>query len=292
MKSKLVSLALEKDMFNKSIWALTLVLTAFAAACDLDNPDAPDPSGPSTLGRSIEVLAQPDQLTADGFSYSIIEAVLRGPNGERIPGVTIHFDIRGFVDLGNLTPVDELRRPGLPGVEARAVEAVTASDGVARAKYWAPFRSEAADDIVTIIAREAGTNFRQALGTVGEAEIFLRAADRPFPSPIPTPQPGCDPPSADLAISGLCSGGEIRVGSTIRVTGAASEAGEEGASISTYIFDWGDGATTQSGSVTASHVYNSSLSGLSTTITLTVINSCGANASTSETGILVVGACP
>jgi len=278
-------------MLTKSLWVLAIVLTASVVACTLDNPEAPDVSGPSELGRSIEVRANPDQIVSDGWSNSIIEAVLRGPNSERIPGATIHFDIRGFVDRGNLAPVNG-PRPTYGGVEAGPVAATTDGDGVARARYWAPFRTdEPSDNTVTIIAREASTNFRQGLQTVGEAEIFLRAADRPFPG-LPAPAPGCDAPSADFDLSGLCTGGEILSGRTILVSGAASEAGEAGAVVTTYIWNWGDGNSDQTGSSSASHVYSPSLNGFAVTVTLTVVNSCGASAATSETGLEIVPACP
>lgn len=259
-----------------------------AASCTLDNPDAPELTGPSERARSIEVRAVPDQLTADGWSSAVIEAVLRGPNSERISGGTVQFDIGGFVDLGNLAPLNG-PRPTYGGVEAGPVSAVTDGDGVARARYWAPFRTDQPDDTtVTILARELGTNAREI--TYSQADIFLRAADRPFPGPIPTPEPGCDAPSAEIALSGLCASGEARTGATIRASGLGSDAGE-GAIITTYIFDWGDGTVNVLSSALDDHQYGSSLNGSSVTIQLTVINSCGASASTTEEAELV-GVCP
>src|SRR3990172_3263787 len=82
---------------------------------------------------------------------------------------------------------------------------------MARARYWAPFRTDQpSDTIVTILAREAGTNFREV--PFAQTDIFLRAADRPLPGPIPNPQPGCDEPTADVQLSGTCSGGRLRPG--------------------------------------------------------------------------------
>ena len=291
MKRKLASLALEEDMVKKSLWVLAVVLIGAAIACTLDNPDAPDLAGPSTLARSVEVRAVPDQLISDGFSNSVIEVVLRGPNSERIPGAEIYFDIEGFVDLGNIAPINGAR-PSLPGVESTAVFATTDGTGVARARYWAPFRSDQpGDTVVTILARETKTNFRQDV--FGKADIFLRAADRPFPGPIPVPQPGCDAPSADLQLSQLCASGEIQSRSPIRAIGAGSEAGEAGATIQTYIWSWGDGSSDDiTRASSQSHTYSSSLNGRNVTITLTVVNSCGGSAATSETDLEVVAVCP
>ncbi len=290
MRRKLASLVLEEDMVKKSLWVLAIVLIGAAIACTLDNPDAPKLAGPSTIGRSVEVHAEPDQLVSDGFSNSVIEAVLRGQNSERITGAEIYFDIEGFVDLGNLAPING-PRPSVDGVESGAVFATTDAEGVARARYWAPFRSDQPrDTTVTILARETKTNFRQDV--FGEAEIFLRAADRPIPGPIPVPQPGCDDPTAVLELSGLCAGGEIKSRRAIRAIGALSTAEEPGASIVTYIYDWGDGSPRDiTGSSSQGHTYSSSLNGFSTTISLTVVNSCGASATDTESGILIVAKC-
>jgi hypothetical protein len=176
-------------------------------------------------------------------------------------------------------------------VEATQVTARTDGQGVARARYWAPFRTDQpSDTVVTILAREEGTNFRQV--PFSQTDIFLRAADRPYPSPVPTPQPGCDAPTAELSLSQLCSGGEIPAGRPIFGQGGASEAGDATAIISAYIFDWGDGTSTTSGSPSVPHVYSGSLDGFGVTITLTVVNSCGASASTSEADVDVVAVCP
>ncbi|HSF16750.1 MAG TPA: hypothetical protein VLK65_14470 [Vicinamibacteria bacterium] len=178
---------LEENMIKSSRWLLPFALAGVYAACTLDNPQAPELAGPSTVARSITLRAVPDSLVSDGFSSSVIEAVLQGPNGERVPGATIQYDIRSspfgdFLDLGNLAPLNG-PRPTAGGVEAGPVSAVTDGDGVARARYWAPFRTDQENDTtVTITARESATNFRFADLLMAQTDIFLRAANRPsFP---------------------------------------------------------------------------------------------------------------
>jgi len=267
-------------------FAVALVLTG--TGCLLDNPEAPPLAGPSLRGRAVEIRAIPDQLISDGWSSAVIEAVLFGPNSERISGSTIVFDIQGFVDLGNLAPLNG-PRPTDGGVEATQVTSVTDGDGVARARYWAPFRTDQPDDtVVTILAREIGTNFREV--PFAQADIFLRAADRPYPGPIPFPEPGCDAPTAEVELSLVCDGGEIPAGRAIQALGGASEAGE--GVITTYIFNWGDGSTTTTGSSSASHVYSSAFVGFNVTVQLTVVNSCGGSISASASSALVVAVCP
>lgn len=170
-------------MWKSSLWLFALSAWVLCGACLVDNPEVPDLAGPSTAARSIQVRAIPDTIVSDGFSSSLIEAIMQGPNGERVSGATIVFEILAaaqFFDLGNLAPVNGAR-PGAGVVEAGPVSAVTDSDGVARARYWAPFRTDQENDTtVTIAARESGTNTRGVL--FAQADIFLRAANRPsFP---------------------------------------------------------------------------------------------------------------
>lgn len=171
-------------MWKSSLWLFTLSAWVLCGACLLDNPDVPELAGPSMMARSIEIRAIPDSIVSDGFSSSVIEAVMNGPNGERVSGATIIFEIMSsdgqFLDLGNLAPLNG-PRPIAGGVEAGPVSAVTDGDGVARARYWAPFRTDQENDTtVTIAARESGTNVRGAV--FAQADIFLRAANRPsFP---------------------------------------------------------------------------------------------------------------
>jgi hypothetical protein len=182
MRRYLPSLFSEEKMWKSSFWLLAALLP-LTSACILDNPDVPDLAGPSVAARSIEIRAIPDTIVSDGFSSSVIEAVMRGPNGERVAGATILFELVAagtFLDLGNLAPLNGAR-PAAGGVESGPVSAVTDGDGVARARYWAPFRTDQENDTrVTIAARESGTNTRGVL--FAQADIFLRAANRPsFP---------------------------------------------------------------------------------------------------------------
>lgn len=172
-------------MRKTSLWLFTLAAWVLCGACGtVDNPEVPELAGPSMMARSIEIRAIPDAIVSDGFSSSVIEAVMNGPNGERVSGATILFEIMAsdgqFLDLGNLAPLNG-PRPGLGGVEAGPVSDVTDGNGVARARYWAPFRTDQENDTtVTIAAREAGTNARGVV--FAQADIFLRAANRPsFP---------------------------------------------------------------------------------------------------------------
>jgi hypothetical protein len=200
-------------------------ILATVAACTLDNPEVGDLSGPSELGTSIEMRAVPDSIVSDGFSSAIIEAVVRNANGERMPGTTVNFDIATegattFLDLGNLAPVNGAR-PAAGGVESGPSSAVSDGSGVARVRYWAPFRTDQENDTSVIITgRTQSINF--ANQTFRQVEIFLRAANRPsFPGSavcgfIIEPNKAFYFPGEGIAFtatqlngSGACAGNEI-----------------------------------------------------------------------------------
>jgi hypothetical protein len=175
-------------MWKKISWVLAVAavpaITGYLG-CTTGDPDIPDLAGPSEYAISLQMTANPDQLTADGWSSSVIEVTWRNENGQRQSGETVHFDLltRGtgdFADIGNLAPMSAPRPTG-GGNEATAVSAVTDGDGVARARYWSPFRTDQANDlVVTVTSRPASSDFRGV--TFRQVDIFLRAADRPvFP---------------------------------------------------------------------------------------------------------------
>ncbi len=224
----------------RGVFIVALVFSG--AGCLLDNPEAPELAGPSMRGRAIEIRAIPDSIVSDGFSSSVIEAVLSGPNSERISGARIDFELSAdqssgvvLLDLGNLAPLNG-PRPVAGGVEAGPVSDVTDGNGVARARYWAPFRTDQENDaIVTILARESGTNFRFALQYAAETDIFLRAANRPsFPG---TSTCGFIVEPQDTA---------YKVGEPIFVT-ATQDTGATGQPIARYEWDFGDRASRSTG---------------------------------------------
>ncbi len=239
-----IRLVSEENMWKSSLWLFALSAWVLCGACLLDNPEAPPLAGPSTAARSITIRAIPDAIVSDGFSSSVIEAIMHGPNGERVSGAAVLFEIVAsgqFLDLGNLAPLNGAR-PGA-GVEAGPVSDVTDGDGVARARYWAPFRTDQENDTtVTIAARESGTNTRGAI--FAQADIFLRAANRPsFPG---TNVCGFIVEPQDLA---------YKVGEPIFFT-ATQLTGATGQPIARYEWDFGDNSARRAGR-DAGHVYTS-----------------------------------
>jgi hypothetical protein len=216
----------------------------------LDQVQTPELAGPSELGSSLQLSAIPDELVADGWSSSVIEAVFRDQDGQRQSGVTIHFDLGArnessssvvFFDIGNLAPLNG-PRPLAGGTEAKPVSAVTDGDGVARARYWAPFRTDQANDIeVSVTARPAGTDFNSAVS--GLVSIKLRAADRPsFPGG----------PSCSIMVEPVKSVYEVDEIVFFTATQATGSCGNN--PIARYEWDFGDGNTAVGRNV--SHVFS------------------------------------
>jgi hypothetical protein len=175
-------------MWNRVKWAMVIALIPFAlgqAGCNLGDAARPPLAGPSELGQAIGMTANPDQLTANGSSSSVVEVTLRDEFGQPEAGVTINFDLAakfgiGFSDIGVLAPLNS-NRPVPGGQQPKAESAVTNTAGKARVRYWSPFRTDQENDIVaTITSRPAGGDFNSAVFRT--VDIFLRAANRPnFP---------------------------------------------------------------------------------------------------------------
>src|SRR4051812_10399079 len=91
-----------------SILRSTLIgLAAFSlAGCTTKKTEAPGLSGPSEFGTSISLSANPDVLTQDGQSTSVITVTARDQNSQPIKNLQLRADISvgGVVtDFGTLS---------------------------------------------------------------------------------------------------------------------------------------------------------------------------------------------
>jgi len=62
------------------------------SGCGLDEASVPDPQGPSDAGVSVDMVALPDTLNADGVSQSVVRLILRDDKGRPIGGKAVLFD--------------------------------------------------------------------------------------------------------------------------------------------------------------------------------------------------------
>jgi hypothetical protein len=196
--------------------------------CGLDNVEVPEIfDGPSETGISIRMTAQPDLITADGISTSLVQAELRDQNGRPSAGRDIFFALADedgrFADLGTLA---SSAGTGLgTGLVVR-----TNAQGTAQVVYQAPPRTDAtANQTVLVIARALGQDANAAV--YRSVRIELRSAEpRLFPQ-----NPDNVPPECDFAVeapSGFRTNQSILFQST---------SFDPDGTIVRYFWDFGDG---------------------------------------------------
>jgi hypothetical protein len=169
------------------VGALGLVLTLHG--CGLDEVEIPELSGPSEFGLSVRLTAQPDILTADGFSTSLVQATVRDQNSRPVTGRDIFFSVAD--ESGRDADIGSLRSSGGQGV-GTGVVVRTNAQGVAQVIYETPARTDAtANQSVLILARPVGDDANGA--RYRTVRIELRSAEpRLFPQNPDNVDPDCD----------------------------------------------------------------------------------------------------
>src|SRR5712692_3831946 len=109
----------------KFLTVLTIAVTAMFAGCTVSHTPAPPLHGPSTLGLSLTITANPDVLSMDGASQSQITIEARDANGQLLSNVALRADI---VANGQVTDFGSLSAKSL----------VTGSNGRASVVFTAP----------------------------------------------------------------------------------------------------------------------------------------------------------
>jgi len=115
-------LSLEKP--KSSRFAICLALTGslmLGPGCGLGEQDPPPGYGPSETGVSVELIALPDRVNADGVSQAVVELVVRDQNGAPIGNKAVEFIYHGD---GTLLP-----EPGSTYVGPLQTSIVMATDG-------------------------------------------------------------------------------------------------------------------------------------------------------------------
>ncbi len=140
----------------RGAWSLLALTLIAAPACTTDSAEPPDLAGPSEMGMSVQLQANPDVLTKDGSSQSTIVITVRNANGQAASGVGLRVEtaIGGVVqDYGRLS----------------TKSVTTGSDGRASVVYTAPSGPPAGNSaenetMLQVLATPAGTDFNAAVG--------------------------------------------------------------------------------------------------------------------------------
>lgn len=242
------------------------------SGCTVKKTEAPDITGPSELGLSLELRVSPDVLNMDGVSQSTLTITSRDSNGQIQPNV----DVRVEAVAGGQI-VDVLGRLSTKNVK-------TGGDGRATLTYTAPNsassqNSDSGNMIMTLAAIPAGYDYHNAV--VRQVQIRL------VPQGILLPQPFA--PVARFTLSPTSPGEDQDVIFDATASTAscvpdpsdpndASKCTPTSGNITSYQWDFGNGQTASGARVTTRFATRGSY-----TVRLVVTNDRGLSNSMTQT---------
>ena len=210
-------------MTKYSKYVLVLMAAATAAACTLTDSAPPPLAGPSEMSLSLALAANPDVLSLDGSSQTLVTVEARDTNGQLAPNIPMRIQILAdgqVTDFGTLS--------------ARTL--VTGGNGRATFTYTAPTFVSGPIPSLQLSVTPTGTDAAAHLNRVVTVRLVAPGTIGTGPTPSFTVIPTSPAAFTD-----------------VRFDGSASTAGL-GASITNYLWDFGDGATGTG--VIATHQYN------------------------------------
>jgi hypothetical protein len=265
-----------RSTMTRTFGAVILACGLASQGCGLGEVDIPESLvGPSELGLSLQMFANPDVVLADGIQTSVIHAVLQDQNGRRVPNRAIVFTIQD--EAGRTAEIGQLTSPSGARVFG-STTATTDSQGIARVVYTTPERRDlTANTLVRVAARPVGTD----AGGVRNwsVSIEVRSAEpRRFPQVTGNGLPSCN---FNVAPNNPI----YREGTVLRFSSTANDP-DTGGYIARYEWYFGDGtsSTGAEGLVDVQHGYP--FAG-TYTVTHIVTDNVGAQASCSLTVTIV-----
>lgn len=181
---------MRSSTMTRKIAALSLACGLTLQGCGLDEVKVPESLiGPSELGLSLQMLALPDAVLADGIQTAVIQAVLQDQNGKRVAGRGIIFTIMDeagrTAEIGQLTSASGARVFGSTTIPTNA-------NGIAQVVYTTPERRDfTANARIRIGARPVGTDAQGAPNWTVTLDL-LSAEPRRFPQVPGNASPTCN----------------------------------------------------------------------------------------------------
>lgn len=201
---------------------LVLMMASVGAACTLTDSAAPPLAGPSEMSLSLALAANPDVLSLDGSSQTLISIEARDTNGQLAPNIPLRIQILAdgqVTDFGTLS--------------ARTL--VTGGNGRATFTYTAPTLVSGPIPNLQLSVTPTGTDASAHLDRVVTVRLVAPGTIGTAPTPAFTFIPTTPAAFTD-----------------VRFDGSTSTAGL-GAAITNYLWDFGDGASGTG--VIATHQY-------------------------------------
>lgn len=125
--------SIEKTLRRHGLTVGAVALIVAMNGCGLDEVRIPPLNGPSEAGLSLDLKANPDTISADGVSQSVVRIQARDQNGRPAPGRQLAVALKsgdGFIVAGSV----------LVGPLQSAVSLQTDSNGIAQVVYVAGTR--------------------------------------------------------------------------------------------------------------------------------------------------------
>ena len=239
-------------------YVLVLLMAASGAACTMKDINPPPLAGPSEMSLSLAISANPDVLSLDGASQTLISVEARDTNGQLAQNVPLRAQILAdgqAVDFGTIS--------------ARTL--VTGSNGRASLTYTAPaFISGGPIPRLQVSVTPTGTDASAHIDRMVTVRLVAPGVIAGAPAAVFTFTPASPAAFTNVRFDGSTSTGGL------------------GAVISSYAWDFGD--NTSGTGVIATHQYTSPGTYLAR---LTVTDSNGiSNQSATQAVVVAGGAAP
>ncbi|MGE5360847.1 MAG: PKD domain-containing protein [Bacteroidales bacterium] len=219
------------------------VVALAGSACTMKNTEVPSPTGPSELGMSLSLFANPDIVNQDGASQSQIVIYARDQGGQPVKNMLLR------IDLGATPATSNMGKLSSQSIS-------TDADGRATLLYTAaePVTGDPGT-VITVKVRPVGTDYTTSLTRTVDIRLVPPALPVAFFTYVPVN------PSVDSNV-------------TFDATGSKSS---DGATISTYSWTFGDGS--RGTGPKPVHAYSKAGP---YTVTLTVMDTTGKTGATSR----------
>lgn len=236
---------------------LVLLTAVVAAGCAMTDAAPPPLAGPSEMALSLGITANPDVLSLDGSSQTLITVEARDHNGQLVPNVPLRLEI-----LADGQPID------FGTLSARTI--VTGSNGRASFTYTAPSFVEGTIPNLQVSVTPTGTDSANHVRRVVSVRL------------VPPSSMGATPTARFTFVP------ESPAAFTdVRFDGSTSTPGL-GSTITSYVWEFGDG-TSGTGQI-ATHQYKAPGNYIAR-LTVTASNGLS-NTSPSQTIVVSAGAGP